>query len=140
MWKAFVYSVLYNNVVCRLYVRAEMLRICGKHLYIAFFTITLFADYMRGLKCYAYVESICITTSFRAHKTSLPLQKKTVMFLCVSGLHFASFNNFDILFWNCSDSEIFSSIVIMRFLNTAITLHSLKHILQNYQPFYMDKQ
>ena len=29
------------------------------------------------------------------------------MYFCVSGIDFASFYDFDILFWNCSDSVVF---------------------------------
>ena len=34
-----------------------------------------------------------------------------VMYLCVRGINFASFYDFDILFWNCSDSVVFFRIL-----------------------------
>ena len=36
-----------------------------------------------------------------------PGQRWGVMYLCISGIDFSSFYDFDIWFWNCSDSVIF---------------------------------
>ena len=33
--------------------------------------------------------------------------------ICVKGIYFASFNHFDILFWNCSDSVVFLVIYLI---------------------------
>ena len=55
------------------------------------------------------------------------------MYLYVRGIHFDSFYDFDILFWNCSDSVVFLEFfrqchvsVVFSFL-FFILLHSSKH-------------
>ena len=35
------------------------------------------------------------------------LRNWAVMYLCIKGINFVSFYDFDILFWNCSDSVIY---------------------------------
>jgi len=81
---------------------------------------------MRGFAFYSYVECACMAAgrlmSLRgevwAHKTSFtpPLyylsactktEKWSVMYLCVRVIDFDSFYDFDIRFWNCSDSVVF---------------------------------
>ena len=56
--------------------------------------------------------------------------KWVVMYLCVRGIDFASFYDFDIWFWNCSNSGIFSHFIVImkkRYIDFIQTTSILKY-------------
>ena len=71
---------------------------------------------------YAFIFFAFVIREVWIHQTSLTpgtfywsacskTEKWAVMILCVMSIDFSPFNNFDILFWNCSDSVVSSKIV-----------------------------
>ena len=50
------------------------------------------------------------------------VKKVRVMYLCVTGIHFASFYNFSIEFWNCSGSVVFLFIYFYFFIQSIVNV------------------
>jgi hypothetical protein len=87
------YNILYNNAVLQIVYGGSNFMQCGKHL---------------------HERIISLQEEIWAHKTSLtpslcfievPVSSQ-IMYLCVVGINFASFYNYAIVFWNCSDSVV----------------------------------
>ena len=51
------------------------------------------------------------------------LRNWAVMYLCINGINFVSFYDFDILFWNCSDSVIY---FVFHFIDKYMSLRIVK--------------
>ena len=53
-------------------------------------------------------------------RTCIKTGKWAVMYFCAKGIDFASFYDFDIWFWNCSDSAVFFVFHFIRLLHTSL--------------------